>query len=53
MTPDDIRERLEDAHSMANQSAGPTDDRAIVVAIGALTEAVLHLADIIGRDRVF
>ena len=52
VSPEDIRADLNQAHHIVEQHGSDTD-RATMLAIGALTEAVLHLADIIGRDRVF
>lgn len=52
MSPEDIRVDSNQAQHLVDQHGSATD-RATVLTLAALTEAVLHLADIIGRDRVF
>jgi hypothetical protein len=46
----EISDRFGEALELANHSAGPNDDRAIVMAIEALAGAVLLVADAI-HDR--
>lgn len=52
MNTEDIRHDLNHAHHLVEQQGSATD-RATVLALAALTEAVLHLADVVQRDRVF
>lgn len=51
---DDLTKSISDyfieIHKVANQSAGPNDDRAIIMAIEALTGAVLAVATAIATS---
>ena len=52
MSPEDIRHDLNQAQHLVDHHGSATD-RATVLVLTALTEAVLHLADVVARDRVF